>query len=65
MDFSDPFFDTFNPRHTRLSIDQCKSQVDRGLKLNPYSVNDAETIASLVEIGVTGLITDFPQRVPG
>jgi len=65
MDFSDPFFDTFNPRHTRLSIDQCKSQVDRGLKLNPYSVNDAETIASLVDIGVTGLITDFPQRVPG
>jgi len=64
MDFSDPFFDTFNPRHTRLSVDQIKRQVDRGLKIIPFSVNDDETIASLMEIGVAGLITDFPQRVP-
>lgn len=64
MDFSDTFFDTFNPRHTRLTLDQFKQQVDLGLKLNPYSVNDPEMIESLVEIGVTGLITDFPQRVP-
>ena len=64
MDFSDPFFDTFNPRHTRLSVDQIKRQIDRGLKIIPFSVNDDETIASLMEIGVAGLITDFPQRVP-
>jgi len=64
MDFSDSFFDTFNPRHTRVSVDQLKRQVDLGLKLNPYSVNDDEMIASLIEIGVAGLITDFPQRVP-
>jgi glycerophosphoryl diester phosphodiesterase len=64
MDFTDPFFDTFNPRHTRISVDQLKRQVDLGLKLNPYSVNDDEMIASLIEIGVAGLITDFPQRVP-
>ncbi len=64
MDFTDPFFDTFNPRHTRVSVDQLKRQVDLGLKLNPYSVNDDEMIASLIEIGVAGLITDFPQRIP-
>ena len=64
MDFTDPFFDTFNPRHTRLSIDQLKRQVELGLKLNPFTVNDDEMIASLLEIGVAGLITDFPQRVP-
>jgi glycerophosphoryl diester phosphodiesterase len=64
MDFSEPFFDTFNPRHTRLSVDQLKKQVTRGLKLNPYNVNDDKIIASLIEIGVAGLITDFPQRVP-
>jgi glycerophosphoryl diester phosphodiesterase len=63
MDFSDPFFETFNPRITRISVDQLKSQVNLGLKLNPYSVNDDEMIASLIEIGVAGLITDFPQRV--
>jgi len=64
MDFTDPFFDTFNPRHTRLSLDQMKQQIDLGLKLNPFTVNDDEMIADFLEIGVAGLITDFPQRVP-
>jgi glycerophosphoryl diester phosphodiesterase len=64
IDFSDPFFDTFNPRYTRVSVDALKKQVDRGLRLNPFSVNDDEMIASLIEIGVAGLITDFPQRFP-
>jgi glycerophosphoryl diester phosphodiesterase len=64
MDFCEPFFDTFNPRHTRLSVEQLEKQVNRGLKLNPYTVNDDEVIASFIEIGVAGLITDFPQKVP-
>jgi len=62
IDFSDQFFDTFNPRITRLSIDQIEEQLSLGIKLNPYTVNDPETMARLVEIGITGLITDFPQR---
>ncbi|MEA2022709.1 MAG: glycerophosphodiester phosphodiesterase family protein [Actinomycetota bacterium] len=62
IDFSDPFFDTFNPRITRLSIEQVAAQLALGIRLNPYTVNDHETISRLVEIGITGLITDFPQR---
>ena len=62
IDFSDSFFDAFNPRITRLSIERIEAQLDLGMKLNPYTVNDHETISRLVEIGVTGLITDFPQR---
>jgi glycerophosphoryl diester phosphodiesterase len=65
IDFSDPFFDTFNPRITRLSIEQVEEQLARGTRLNPYTVNDPETISRLVEIGITGLITDFPQRGAG
>jgi glycerophosphoryl diester phosphodiesterase len=64
MDFTDPFFDTFNPRLTRVSVDAIKEQVALGRKLNPFTVNDDEMIARLIEIGVAGLITDFPQRVP-
>lgn len=63
MDFTDPFFDTFNPRLSRVSVDQLKRQIQRGLKLNPFNVNDDEMIACLTAIGVAGLITDFPQRV--
>jgi glycerophosphoryl diester phosphodiesterase len=63
IDFSDPFFDTFNPRITRISIEQIQRQLALGAKVNPFAVNDHETIARLIEIGITGLITDFPQRV--
>ncbi len=62
MDFTDPFFDTFNPRITRLSIDEIADRLALGTRLNPYTVNDPETMARLIEIGITGLITDFPQR---
>jgi glycerophosphoryl diester phosphodiesterase len=64
MDFSDSFFDTFNPRHTRLSLDQLEYQIKQGRKLYPYTVNDDELITRLIQLGVTGLITDFPQRIP-
>lgn len=63
IDFGDPFFDTFNPRITRLSIEELEEQLARGLRLNPYTVNDPDAISRLIEIGITGLITDFPQRV--
>jgi len=65
MDFNDPFFDTFNPRHTRLSLDQLKQATQgQSLKINPYTVNDDQLISSFIEAGVAGLITDFPQRIP-
>ncbi len=65
MDFSDTFFDTFNPHYTRISVEELKQQLEQGHKLNPYSVNDEEVIMRLIDIGVTGIITDFPQRIAG
>ncbi|MCP3690205.1 MAG: glycerophosphodiester phosphodiesterase [Gammaproteobacteria bacterium] len=64
MDFSDTFFDTFNPHYTRISIEECMLQLEQGHKLNPYSVNDEKVINRLIDIGVAGIITDFPQRIP-
>ena len=63
IDFSDPAFHTFNPRITRCSVEELAAQLARGVKLNPYTVNEPDEIARLVAIGITGLITDFPQRV--
>ena len=53
IDFSDPFFDTFNPRITRVSMEQIEEQLARGIRLNPFTVNDPETMARLTEIGIT------------
>lgn len=64
IDFDDSFFDTFNPRITRVSIEQLEQQARLGTRLNPYTVNDEILMSRLIEIGITGLITDFPQRVP-
>lgn len=62
IDFGDPFFDTFNPRITRVTLDQLRGILARGTRLNPYTVNEPDEIAALTAIGITGLITDFPQR---
>jgi glycerophosphoryl diester phosphodiesterase len=63
IDFGDPFFDTFNPRITRVSMEQLEAQLVRGTRLNPYTVNEPDEIERLTRMGITGLITDFPQRV--
>lgn len=64
MDFSDPFFDAFNPRITRLTTDEIGGLIAEGIGLNPYTVNDSEAMSELMEMGVAGIITDFPQRGP-
>jgi len=64
IDFSDPDFDTFNPRMTRVTLDELRAVLARGIRLNPYTPNEPEEIADLIAIGITGIITDFPQRVP-
>ena len=63
IDFSDPFFDTFNPRITRVTLDELRDALARGVRLNPYTPNEPDEIAALAAIGITGIITDFPQRV--
>lgn len=64
MDFSDPSFNTYNPRLSRLSLDQLAEQLSLGRRLNPFTVNEDEMMSRLIDLGVDGLITDFPQRVP-
>lgn len=63
IDFTAPDFATFNPRMTRVTIDELRDVLARGIKVNPYQPNEPDEIAQLIEIGITGIITDFPQRV--
>lgn len=62
IDFSDAFFTTFNVRITRVSVQELCAVLARGLRVNVYTPNEPDGIAELAGIGVTGIITDFPQR---
>jgi glycerophosphoryl diester phosphodiesterase len=62
IDFSDPAFDTFNPRITRVTLDELAAVLAKGIKLNPYTINEPDELAALEAIGITGIITDYPQR---
>ena len=35
-----------------------------GLQVLPWTVNQPEDIALMMDLGVDGIITDFPERVP-
>ena len=35
----------------------------RGLRVVPWTVNEAERMRALIELGVDGLISDYPDRL--
>jgi glycerophosphoryl diester phosphodiesterase len=37
--------------------------LDEGYAINVWTVNEESDMQKLIEMGVTGIITDFPQRV--
>lgn len=62
IDFSDRFFTVFNPRITRVSREELRALLARGIQVNPYTPNEPGEIAELTALGITGIITDYPQR---
>jgi glycerophosphoryl diester phosphodiesterase len=36
----------------------------QGRQVIVWTVNDADSIAHLIDLGVTGIISDFPERLP-
>ncbi|MFM9950878.1 MAG: glycerophosphodiester phosphodiesterase, partial [Saprospiraceae bacterium] len=35
-----------------------------GMRIIPWTVNETETMKSLMSLGVDGIITDYPDRIP-
>jgi len=53
-----------NPAHTSLTLENVSKIKKAGFKLYPWTVNDPDAIAKIIALGVDGIITDFPERVP-
>jgi len=50
-----------HPHHSQVTVELVKNAHARGWKVNTWTVNDFETARRLLEIGVDGLIGDYPE----
>jgi glycerophosphoryl diester phosphodiesterase len=53
---------TWSPRFTELSSASVAEAHALGLKVVPWTVNAADDLARVIDMGVEGLITDYPDR---
>lgn len=51
------------PNHTYLNEEYVQQVVNSGLDIHPYTVNEKERMKQLIDWGVTGMFTNFPDRL--
>ena len=54
---------TYSPWHERLSPEILREAKAAGLRVVPWTVNEAARMVELIRLGVDGLITDYPDRI--
>lgn len=54
--------DIYSPYYRLLSQEKIARLHEKGVKVVPWTVNKAEDMRQLIEWGVDGLITDYPNR---
>ena len=52
----------WSPFWRNVTANSVKQAQALGLKVTPWTVNDAADLAQLIDLGVDGLITDYPDR---
>lgn len=57
--------DIFSPDHRLVSPQMITGAHEAGMRIIPWTVNDAQRMALLRSHGVDGLITDYPDRALG
>jgi glycerophosphoryl diester phosphodiesterase len=56
--------DIYSPHYKLVNSGVVREVHDKGLLLIPWTVNDGEDMEDLVDLGVDGIITDYPNRIP-
>ncbi len=62
LEFEDFRFSTYNVNAQMITKAQVTDLKARGKKINLFTVNDKKLFKAFVQMGVDGIITDFPQR---
>jgi glycerophosphoryl diester phosphodiesterase len=55
--------DILSPEHTLVDSGICKMTKRNNTLLIPWTVNDTKRMSQLMELGVDGIITDYPNRL--
>ena len=53
----------WSPAFRNLTAESVKESRELGLRVIPWTVNDKAEIERLIDLGVDGLISDYPDRV--
>lgn len=58
-----PEFHTYNASALMVDEEQIQGAIDKGVTVNLYTVNKEDEMRRFMAAGVSGLFTDFPQRL--
>ena len=54
----------YSPTYRFLKTNTVKWLHENGIQVIPWTVNDVDEMKKLIEMGVDGIITDFPNLIP-
>jgi len=54
----------FSPYFKNLTAEHVKFFRQKGVLVVPWTVNEVADMKSVVRLGVDGIITDYPNRIP-
>ncbi len=57
--------DVYSPYHLLVTSSLIEYGKKEGIKIIPWTVNDFDTMKKLAQMGVDGIITDYPDRAQG
>ncbi|WP_223883356.1 glycerophosphodiester phosphodiesterase [Arenibacter lacus] len=52
-----------NPYYKTLSLENVDKMQEAGFKVYPYTINEPADIKSMKQMGVDGIITNYPERI--
>lgn len=62
LGFTPTIYSPYFEKVTLATVEQCHKM---GMKIIPWTVNDTAQMKKLVQLWVDGIITDYPDRIPG
>ena len=60
----DPFFRCLHPKYSSVDGQSVRRAHAASLRIHPWTLDEPEPLARMIALGVDGVITGYPERVP-